>query len=195
MDTLPWVTLNDRTLSINTADTGLESTTITIHSDIATSETSVTGTDLVLTVVFVACSTTTLNDITMVGADDTSTTPVTKYVAHGGTGSVIFVVPTIQAEVVGSSIDCGAITYSVTKNELGEAFTEAWVTIADNGSSQLVSFTPSSSTVDFPDSTKTSVNVYIKATLADHATTYRYYPITVTACTVASSIAPSLNDI
>lgn len=112
------------------------------------------------------CSSTTLNDVAYLLADDETTTPFTKYVNHAYAGTVTLAVPTVQATVDNASVDCGTILYTITSDESGTAFTDIWVTITSvDATTNSISIDPTAYTSYFTDTTKRSVTVYVKAQL------------------------------
>lgn len=139
---------------------------------------------------YTACNVATLGDITFEDTDGVDGTTSFKYVAHSGTGSIKFALPTVTTS---DSSTCGDLEISVL-NASGNAFSETWIAVTEptSGNREL-EFTPASytSASGFAGTTKKSVTVTVRAKLADYNLVTKDYLVDVIACTVATLVPPA----
>jgi len=116
------------------------------------------------------CRTTTVNTITVTGADSSS--PYSKAVTDGSSTSVTFVRPTTTTEDTNGVVQvCGETSYSLHSDNTGTAFTynSGWAVISGpvSGTFTLTVDTTVDLSLIANEASKT-ISIYVKATLDDY---------------------------
>jgi len=115
------------------------------------------------------CRTTTLSTITVTGADSSS--PYSKGVTDGTTGTVTFVRPTTTVET-STLIDsiCGETSYTIHSSNAGANFSynAAWAVITESAGTYTLTIDTTADLTLIANEDTVTLNLWIKATLDDY---------------------------